>query len=516
MRTHPAIAVAAAILVAVGAFFRVWHLSSVPGVSGDEGWWGIQALAWLHGTPYEATTTSGNPIDLFLLIPVSLVHAVASPSFAALRAIPVLANLLALPVAFVMIRKIYGTPTAALHTVALAVLPTAIAHSRICQDPSQTVFWTGPVVYFSLMALTQRGVWIPLGLAFAIFPIALWTHPTNVFISPFLLLPIAAALRPMLPQSTRARVVVAVAAFVLLVGAATGGLLALRALAGWNEYVHKPWFSMAAERMTDGALWFEFAANNARLFNGVTIYHYFSGARPWTVPFDVVFVVCVVAALAGFVRAPGRSHAAADFGLLAACAGTWLLFYAFAGPDALRPHFERWGLCLLVPGCLVIARGTAHWIETASRVRWVPIGAAGAVAGALLVSFYANYFAEFAATGGRSHLTYVTARVEPKRQALDEVLRRSDTQRTTIVASQYWLERPLRYLASTHPNLEVVREFPADVSGGLFAVEFIGTPEFGRALAWMQARDLAVDLVTIDAADGRPLIGVLQAVAGRR
>ena len=37
-----------------------------------------------------------------------------------------------------------------------------------------------------------------------------------------------------------------------------------------------------------------------------------------------------------------------------------------AGPQALRPHAERWGLCLIVPGTLFLARGLTAWIE------WMP------------------------------------------------------------------------------------------------------------------------------------------------
>ena len=57
----------------------------------------MQALAWLSGRPYEAYTTSGNPTDLFFLIPLALLHAIAPPSFLLLRAVPALVNLLALP-----------------------------------------------------------------------------------------------------------------------------------------------------------------------------------------------------------------------------------------------------------------------------------------------------------------------------------------------------------------------------------------------------------------------------------
>jgi hypothetical protein len=66
-------------LLGTAVCFRLMYLSSTPGISGDEGWWGIQALAWLSGRPYEAHTTSGNPTDLFFLVPLALVHAIARP-----------------------------------------------------------------------------------------------------------------------------------------------------------------------------------------------------------------------------------------------------------------------------------------------------------------------------------------------------------------------------------------------------------------------------------------------------
>ncbi len=89
-------------------------------------------------------------------------------------------------------------------TVTLACLPTAIAHSRICQDPSQTVFWTGLVIYPSLVGLAEPDrAWTWLAIALAIFPVAFWTHPTNVFIAPFLLLPAAPLARRILPASQR-------------------------------------------------------------------------------------------------------------------------------------------------------------------------------------------------------------------------------------------------------------------------------------------------------------------------
>jgi hypothetical protein len=515
------LAIIATALMVVGASFRVLHLSSMPGVSGDEGWWGVQALSWRAGQPYEAYTTSGNPIDLLFLIPIATLHGFASPSFLLLRAVAAGVNLLALPVGFLLARRVFGATTAWLYTTGIAVLPTAIAHSRIAQDPSQTIFWTSIVIFLALLGWKeQQRAWMyALGLL-AVFPVALWTHPTNIFIGPFLLLPFAAWLEPMLPRSRHGRLMLATAAAGLVTVMILGAWLALTKLSGSSQLLDRPWLSIAAARLVNLRDWFELAANGARFFNGVTIYHYFSGARPATLAYDATFVAVVVALLSAF--ASPRSITRLDYALLFACAATWLAFYAIAGPQALRPHAERWGLCLIVPSVLVLARGLAVWTE--SRPDWRPalLRVSAALATALLTTFYFNYFQAFATTGGRGHLTYVTAPVEPKRQAFDHMLGRSgDSAPVVIVTRQWWLYWPIRYLAWEHADVKVhLREpgepeldFGAPLSRGrLYAVEFADTPELAATRESIQARGLRSTSTTIADASGRGLIEVLEIV----
>ena len=75
-----------------------------------------------------------------------------------------------------------------------------------------------------------------------------------------------------------------------------------------------------------------------------------------------------------------------------------------------------------MPATLVLARGLTAWIEWMAEDAMADDRAAALVAASLLASFYVNYFSEFATTGGRSHLTYVTAAIEPKQQALEHIL----------------------------------------------------------------------------------------------
>jgi len=513
-----------AALLGTAVCFHVMYLSRVPGISGDEGWWGIQALAWLSNRPYEARTTSGNPIDLFFLVPVAALHAFAPPSFLLLRTIPALVNLMALPIGYWFVNRAYGSTTAWIYTVALASMPTAIAHSRICQDPSQSVFWSGIAIYLSLLGYAEKRMRYGAA-AILVFPIVLWTHPTNVFIAPFLVLPFVPAMRARWPAAARARVILFLAGAVLIVLAGLTTLAVVQHLAGTIDYLNRPWLSNAAARMIDGRQWFEFAANGARLLNGVTVYHYFSGARPWTPPYDAAVVIIVGVALWGLLRRFRGAHGSLDAALILATAGTWLGFYAFAGPQALMPHFERWGLCLIVPATLVLARGASVWIESSPKMRWPAVAAATLVVSCWLTTFYVNYFREFATSGGRSHLTYVTAGTEPKQQVLERILGQATGPAGIVVlAQQWWLYWPIRYLASEHPNVSVdmgLSRAPrqdleeAIQNGRLFLVEFAETPELAAALEWVHQRGLNVASTPVQSAGGRDLVVVLRVSAAR-
>jgi hypothetical protein len=352
-----------------------------------------------------------------------------------------------------------------------------------------------------------------------VFPVALWTHPTNVFVAPFLLMPFAPAVAARLPAARRSRAILAGTGIVIAGVALAAARPAVAYLAFWSPALDKPWLAIGAARLADGRQLLEFAVNNVRLFNGVTIYHYFSGARPFTIPYDLAFLLVFVAAFCGFLRRRSAAWSAADRGLLLGCVATWIGFYLFAGPHALRPHWERWSLCLIVPGTLVLTRGLARLHDSWGNRRVVPAGAIVA-GGLVLVSFYANYFGEFAGSGGRSHLTYVTGPTEPKRQALDVILDRSGDARPVLIASQqWWLSLPIKYLASPFPHVAVDMAVAPEGrpgfeqalrDGRVFLVEFVNTRERDAANAWARERGLEATRLVVGDAGGRDHVEILQ------
>jgi len=509
-----------AILLGTAVVFRLLHLGTMPGIDGDEGWWGVQATRWLHGQPFEARTTSGNPIDMILLVPLGLAHALAPPSFTLLRLVPSVLNLMGLAIGFFLVRRLYGRETAWMQTVALAVLPTAIAHSRLCQDPSQSIPWTALVVYLSLLSLKERSRAWPYAIAtVVVFAVAVRTHPTNIFIAPFALLPYIT----IVPSTKRARTIFFTTTALIIVAAIAAAIVWLARAAGSIELLDKPWLSTAVAHLTRPSNWLEFVVNYGRLFDGVVVYHYLSDPHLVSVASDLGFCLVAPLVLWGMWLTLSRHRSAVDGALVIAWTAMIGLFFVVAGPEALRPNFERWGLCLIAPATVIVARGIAGWLDAKPRLRAWTICASAAVAGGLLGAFYLDFFRVFETTGGRAHVTLVTARPEPKQQALDHVLAtRAGTEPVIVAAQQWWLYWPIAYLAQVHPGVRMSttlavedrRDFAEMVDGGrVFIVEFTGSAQLAKAQAWIQAQGLRSTTTVVRDAGGRDLLHVLQVSA---
>jgi hypothetical protein len=128
-----------------------------------------------------------------------------------------------------------------------------------------------------------------------------------------------------------------------------------------------------------------------------------------------------------------------------------------AGPEAIAPHFERYGICLIAPAALVVARGLGWWIEQRQ-----PSSGRFAIALAIAAllwpfSIWVNYFQCIVATGGVSHRAFRTAAVEPKVASVSTVLgqRRADRP-IVIICHERWNYLPVAYLAFEAPQVRVV------------------------------------------------------------
>src|SRR5688572_9295696 len=72
-------------LAVLACGFRAWNIDSIPGINGDEAWYGIQAIQMLRGETSTWRTPMDNPLNPFFFVPHLLLHALWAPSPALLR-----------------------------------------------------------------------------------------------------------------------------------------------------------------------------------------------------------------------------------------------------------------------------------------------------------------------------------------------------------------------------------------------------------------------------------------------
>jgi hypothetical protein len=519
-------------LVLAAVWLRGHSLGNIPGVNGDEAWYGVQAWRMLHGGPMDWNTPTGNPLSPFFVGPLALLHLWLPPSILLLRCVALAGGMAALAVNWLLCSRVFGRRTAVISTVALAVLPINIAFSRFAWDASQSLAATLPVLYFALAAVRyprRFGLWISASiLALAI---AFWIHPTNVFAGAAI--PIARAARRsrrrkpnphgIVPLNSVQRRRSAVArAFCLAMLVLAGALFAI--WFGTVRLSQGPLLDRIAKRLGNGDN--SFQPNNlmqpgkipprdvpylfARLFTGGTVYRSIADSRPWfewPLPkdregwgLDVGLFWLGVYGSAWLLWRSWRRRRVPRLRLLdrtdGALLATWALqiaaFLVFAGPAAISPNQERFAICLIGPTVLLLSRGATLAYEAAST-RWRVVLAAASLAGwFLLADFHAHYFQFIERTGGEGHLAFCTAAVEPKQAALQYILRDCPNYRVEengtvpfaatqgqegkvevwIVCSQWWNLWPIRYLASADPRVCVV--FPKEVAE---------SNEYQRALA---------------------------------
>jgi hypothetical protein len=133
-----------------------------------------------------------------------------------------------------------------------------------------------------------------------------------------------------------------------------------------------------------------------------------------------------------------------------------IAFFLIAGPTAIAPHFERYAICLVAPTVLVIGRGFHWWMQPTTRFSTVSGPLLVVFGWCMLATFDTQYFDEFEQRGGRSHLTFRTAGVEPKQQVFERIaVEREPNVPLLVQTSEWWLYWPLRYLAYAHDDVLV-------------------------------------------------------------
>jgi len=494
-------------------------LDHLPGINGDEAWYGVQVQQVLRGQAIDWRTPTGNLINPLYSGPLLLVHLWLPPSAFALRCVAAFSGTLTLIANYWLCRKSLGQTTAIVSTVVLALLPINIAYSRFGWDTSQSVLMTLLVIHCSLLASGASGnrtKWL-IATAFATAG-AVIVHPTNIFV---LIVPMVALgllyCRSLTTRQGPDHHDVRRTKIWFLAGAAAfaGVLVASNVLP-----------DRFASRLIDGQQALAFFIQFGRLFSGATVYRFISGALsgdpPGSLPgIDALHLSDALIWLFAGLAAYGlwrwrRRLGPSDIALLVATPLVILSFYIVAGPYAIAPHFERYALCLVGPVVLLASRGLAWWLAFAhDRLHYGKL-VATVMTWLVVANVWSNYFSYMRHTGGNSHLAFRTSTVEPKAAALEYVLNHQHgRQNLTIATHEWWNYWPLKYLASRTANVDVLwwnqLTTPAAVElhgrGKLWNVEFADSTGELEAKRLFQSFG-EFDRHTVLDPSGRPILTV--------
>ena len=480
---------AVALVVGVSMAFRLIALDHVPGINGDEAWYGVQAEEALAGRPFAWRTPMGNPLNPLHTGPIFLAHLFgAGPAFWVLRLPSAAAGLLLVGLTYLLVRRTFGREAALIATMLMACLPVNIVYSRLGWDPSESGLADLIVLY---LVFRRRWIW-----AAGAFGGALLIHPTNIFLAP-----VAAGCAVGVLAAGAADAVQRRRVFLWAAGIG-GGLacLGLFVLASPHAPRFAPPLEAIGGRACDLSGWIAFAGLYGQLLSGVTVYRYVVGPLSDSVVavHDVLFWALVLALL--FLGLPRliRQRNWAALGLLAGLGLGLACFYLVAGLAAITPHQERYALFCVVPSCLA-ATVLADALR-GSRLGGKPWPVCGlALCAVLLTVFHVQYFARMRATGGESHRTYWTGRVEPKLAAVRLILAETPAAgAVTIVAEDWWSYWPIRYLVAQEERVMVIcaEKNPgiplppgaARTASRIFVVGFAGGPMEQRFAARGVAR----------------------------
>jgi hypothetical protein len=447
-------------ILCVAAWFRGWELGRIPGVNGDEAWYGVATERILDRGCVSARTPTGNVINPFFMAPQIALHAFFEPSFTVLRISALASGLLALLVNYILCHRAFGWRMAWMTTLVHAVLPINIAYSRFAWDASQSLLFTLPVVYAGVLANQERErrrVWTLVGL-FSLAA-ALLVHPTNIFVAPFWAVMslvawgdhIVALWRS--PAARRIALPLVLLGFVLLL---------------------RPWFPRIAANIGSARNYASFAEHLGGLLSGASVYEYISGTmilEQYPTPAyyrTQIGLQALTIAVAGLVAWPfwkriRNGGSAFDLSLVLAWLCSLVAFFVIAGPTAIAPHFERYAICLVAPTVLLIGRAFHWWMQPTTRFSTVTGPLLVVLGWCMLATFDTQYFDEFEQHGGRSHLTFRTAVIEPKQQVFERIAQKREPNVPVLIqTSEWWLYWPLQYLAYAHDNLLVELRSPDD------------------------------------------------------
>lgn len=433
-----------AILVAAvvaGILLRLIWLDRLPGIDGDEAWYGVLGQQWAAGDFVYWRTPTGNYPGPIQIAADAIGQWIAPGQFIVLRIAPLLSSLAAMAMAWRIGRRHFDGATARLALLIMAVLPGNVAFARFGWDPSHSAMI---VLGGVALALDRRLVAI-----IAIYALALWTHPTNLFCAPLLLLSFVAAER----AGGERRWLSPRIALLALAMAGLAATMVVSATAQAGQFFDP---GQALLRLISPSEWFATAILLGRLIVGEPFFAHLAGAS-----YGALMPLVTATGIAGFggllfvtattLRGEGLTKRG---GLLLGWLAMVAAFVAVAGSGALNPPTERYVFGLIAPTAIAMAIVLRRLIAN-SAAREVAIGTT--LGATLLTATIVLYLVPLASRDRPASL-YLgvnglrTGPVEPKEAAarwlIAEAKRSGPLQ---LIADDWWLYWPMRYRLAGKP-----------------------------------------------------------------
>lgn len=413
--------------------FRLIALGNLPGINGDEAWYGVLAQKIAAGEDLTWRTPSGNLPGPFQLGMLLILQALFEPSFTLLRVPSLLSSIAAAGLSGWVVQRHFGRRAGLIAVLLMAILPINIAYARFGWDPSHV-----PLIGLAAAALALANR--PLACVI-VFAVAMTVHPTSIFIAPFLVLTVLGATKQRSPLRKA------------LIGARFAATLLLAALAvlgvttsGDNVSVHPA--EMLA-RLVNPRQWVTFVVLYGRLLSGDTVYQYIAGAGfgPWRRIIDPLTIFLLLGLVGSGLWALRRRAFGLEAGVVTGWLACLLGFFIVAGNGAIMPDFERYAMCLIAPSVIalsVLAREAGHRRERLTK----PLLVAILIAFLLLAGFGQYYLRALQTTGSLSHRAFRTGPAEPKQAAFEAVVAEAEGRPVQLMAEDWWLAWPIAYLAA--------------------------------------------------------------------
>jgi hypothetical protein len=423
----------------------VW-LDSMPGVNGDEAWYGIWVERLLRDKVWPSITYTGILPNPFYLVPLAIVQAMADPAPWVLRVPPLISGLAFIITGYAGLRTTLGTRPAFVFALLAATTPIALIYSRFGWV-SQTLLAT---VIFLWACLAGKRVVALLSLCAAIL-----VHPTNVFLLPILIAFWLKYFRSFLEKITGNLKLGVLISAMLIGGTLTAILVSL-----WMRWAKVE--KLLTGRYSLGSLphhFFNALLQFGDLFSGITVYRDIVGDPVGLIVHRMIILCALIGSTLTLFWGARTRRDPRITTLLIGLATSVISFLIIGGPTGLRPGSERYALFMVAPVLVLLSASLARPFNAPSRAGlWFALFL-GSVA---LISVWFNFFEPLRVSGGQARDTeagkaFRTGAIEPKMQVAKWAREcvRNHKEIVTFFAESFWLARPLQYYLFYEPKILV-------------------------------------------------------------